>query len=76
MPLNKILWASDGSKGSRGALRWAEMLASQFGAKITAISVVESSDLSRFDVPDKLKEEMSLIDRELVTKESKRLRRV
>lgn len=76
MPLNKILWASDGSKESRGALRWAEMLASRFGAKITAISVVESSDISRFEVPDKLKEEMSLIDRELVTKESKRLRRV
>lgn len=76
MPLNKILWASDGSKESRGALRWAEMLASRFGAKITAISVAESSDISRFEVPDKLKEEMSLIDRELVTKESKRLRRV
>jgi nucleotide-binding universal stress UspA family protein len=76
MPLNKILWASDGSKESRGALRWAEMLASRFGAKITAISVAESSDISRFEVSDKLKEEMSLIDRELVTKESKRLRRV
>lgn len=76
MPLNKILWASDGSKESRGALRWAEMFASEFGAKITAISVVESSDISRFEVSDKLKEEMSLIDRELVTKESKRLRRV
>jgi nucleotide-binding universal stress UspA family protein len=52
------------------------MLASRFGAKITAISVAESSDISRFEVSDKLKEEMSLIDRELLTKESKRLRRV
>ena len=76
MQLNKILWASDGSKESRGALRWAEMFAGRFGAKVMAISVIESPDISRLEVSDKLKKELSLIDRELVTKETERLRRV
>ena len=76
MQLNKILWASDGSKESRGALRWAEMFAGRFGAKVVAMSVIESPDISRLEVSDKLKKELSLIDRELVTKETERLRRV
>ena len=76
MQLNKILWANDGSKESRGALRWAEMFASRFGAKIMVISVIESPGLNTLEVPQELKREISLIDRGLMTKEARRLRRV
>ena len=76
MQLNKILWATDGSKESRGALRWAEMLASRVGAKVIAIRVVEKSDIARFGASDQLKEEISHGERELVAKESKRLGRM
>lgn len=75
MQLNKILWASDGSKESRGALRWAEMLASWFKAKVIAISVIESPEI-KFEAADKLNKDMSLIEQVLVTKETNRLRRV
>ena len=76
MSITKILWASDGSKESLYALGWAEIFASRSGAKLIAISVVESSPISRFEASDSRKEDMSLIDRELVTKESERLRRI
>jgi nucleotide-binding universal stress UspA family protein len=52
------------------------MFAGRFGAKVMAISVIESPDISRLEASDTLKKELSLIDRELVTKEAKRLRRV
>ncbi len=76
MQLKKILWASDGSKESRGALRWVEMFALQCGANVMAISVIESPDTSSSELSDKLKKEMSLVDRELVARESKRLHRI
>jgi nucleotide-binding universal stress UspA family protein len=74
--LNKILLASDGSKESRGALTWAEMLAIRFRAKITAISIVESPDVGSFEFSEKLRKEISLMDRESVRKEAERLPRV
>jgi nucleotide-binding universal stress UspA family protein len=76
MQLKKILWASDGSKESRGALRWAEMFAIRCGANVMAISVVESPDINSSEVSDKLKKEMSLIDRVLVPRQTTRLHRV
>ena len=76
MSIKKILWASDGSKESLDALRWVEMFASRSGARLIAISVVESSPISGAKVSDSLKDDMSLIDGELITKESERLRRI
>ena len=76
MQIKKILWASDGSKESRDALRWAELCATRLGASVSALSVIESPDLCTLEVPDGLKAEISLIDRELGTREAKRLRRL
>jgi len=39
MQIKKILWASDGSTESVDALRWAEVFASQYGAKVIALNV-------------------------------------
>lgn len=76
MQIKKILWASDGSKESRDALRWAEIFATQFGAKVIALSVQETLNLSTLEVPDDLKREFSLIDSETAKREARRLARV
>jgi nucleotide-binding universal stress UspA family protein len=76
MPIKKILWASDGSKESRDALRWAEIFATQFGAKVIALSVQETLNLSTLEVPDDLKREVSLIDSAMAKREARRLARV
>jgi nucleotide-binding universal stress UspA family protein len=74
MRLNKILWATDGSEESRDALRWAEMLAKDFGAKLITISVIEAREISRFEAADKPIEEMSLVEQGLLNKKSNRIR--
>ncbi len=42
MQIREILWASDGSKESRVALRWGELLAKRLGSKIIAFTVLET----------------------------------
>ena len=76
MSIKKILWASDGSKESLDALRWAEMFASRSGAKVIALHVVERSSSSGFKASERPKEDVSLVDRESITKETERVRRV
>jgi nucleotide-binding universal stress UspA family protein len=76
MQVKKILWASDGSKESRDAFRWTELCAGRLGAKVSALSVIESPDLSTLEVPDDVKAEIPVIDRDLGTTERKRLRRI
>ena len=76
MQIKRILWASDGSRESRDALRWVELFATRLGASVSALSVIESPDLCTLEVPDDLKAEISLIDRDLGTREAKRLRRL
>jgi nucleotide-binding universal stress UspA family protein len=75
MQMKRILWASDGSKESRDALRWAEVFAARFGAKVTVLSVQESLNLSA-KVPDDLKRELSRVDFEMRKREAGRLARV
>jgi nucleotide-binding universal stress UspA family protein len=76
MQIKKILWPSDGSKESRDALRWAELCATRLGASVSALSVIESPDLCTLELPDDVKKKIALIDRDLGTREARRLRRV
>jgi hypothetical protein len=64
------------AKESRDALRWARLYATRLGLSVGALSVIESPDLCTLEVPDDLKAEMSLLDRDLRTRETKRLRRL
>ncbi|MGH7848164.1 MAG: universal stress protein [Candidatus Binatia bacterium] len=76
MPLKRILWASDGSKESLEALKWAEVFATRYGAKITALNVIESPNTRTLEVPDDLQREISIIDSEMGKREARRLARV
>jgi nucleotide-binding universal stress UspA family protein len=76
MQIKRILWAGDGSKESDNALRWAEILATRFGAKMIALGVLETLALDTLEVPDDLRREISLIDSEVEKKELRRLTRV
>jgi nucleotide-binding universal stress UspA family protein len=76
MEIKTILWASDGSKESRHALRWAELWATRFRAKVVALSVQETPNLSNLEVPSDLKREISLMDSKLASREVRRLARV
>lgn len=73
MPIKKILWASDGSKESLEALKWAEIFATQYGAKITALSVIEGPNIRALKVPNDLKRDKSIIDSEMGKREARRL---
>jgi nucleotide-binding universal stress UspA family protein len=76
MRIKKILWAYDGSKESLAALKWVRLCATRLGASVNALSVIESPDLCTLEVPDDLKTEISRIDRDLRTREAKRLTRL
>ncbi len=76
MQIKRILWASDGSKESRDALRWAEIFAARFGAKVIVLNVQETMNLSTLEVPEDLKKELSLIGSKIRKREAQRLARV
>lgn len=76
MQIKKILWASDGSKESRDALRWAELCATRLGASVMALSVIESPDLCTLELPDDVKGKIALVDRGLGRRADNRLKRV
>src|ERR687891_327570 len=73
MQIKKILWASDGSKESLEALKWAEIFATRYDAKITALNVIESPNISPLKVSDDLKRDISLIDSVIGKTEARRL---
>ena len=73
MQIKKILWASDGSKESLEALKWAVIFATRYGAKITALNVIESPNISPLKVSDDLKRDISLIDSVMGKREARRL---
>jgi nucleotide-binding universal stress UspA family protein len=70
MPIKRILWASDGSKESRDALRWAEILANQFGARVIGLSVLETLNRDTLKMPADLRKEILRIDSESEKKET------
>jgi nucleotide-binding universal stress UspA family protein len=76
MPIKKILWASDGSKESRDALRWAEILAHRFGARVVGVSVLETVNRDTLKIPADLRKDILRIDREIEKKETTRLTQV
>jgi nucleotide-binding universal stress UspA family protein len=76
MQIKKILWASDGSKQSRDALRWAEVLANQFGARIISLNVIETLNRGTLKMPANLRRDISRIDSEAEKKEMNRLTKV
>jgi nucleotide-binding universal stress UspA family protein len=76
MQIKKILWASDGSRESRDALRWAELFATRLGASVSALSVIESPDLCTLELPDDVKRKIALIDRDLGRRTDNRLKRL
>jgi nucleotide-binding universal stress UspA family protein len=76
MQIKKILWASDGSKQSRDALRWAEVLANQFGARVIGLSVIETLNRGTLKMSANLRRDISRIDSEAEKKEMTRLTKV
>jgi nucleotide-binding universal stress UspA family protein len=76
MQIKKILWASDGSRQSRDALRWAEILANQFGARVIGLSVIETLNRGTLKMPADLRRDISRIDSEVEKKEITQLTRV
>jgi hypothetical protein len=62
MQIKKILWASDGSKESLEALKWVVIFVTRYGAKMTALNVIESPNISPLKVSNDLKRDISLID--------------
>jgi nucleotide-binding universal stress UspA family protein len=73
MQIKKILWASDGSKESLEALKWAVIFATRYDAKITALNVIESTNISTLKVSDDLKKDISLVDSVMGKTEARRL---
>src|ERR1700741_3994303 len=49
MNIQRILWASDGSKESEEALRYARFLAKRFNSEITGIHVIEMHEKLLYD---------------------------
>lgn len=76
MQIREILWASDGSKESRDALRWGELLANRLGSKIIAFTVLETPNFSNLAVSDDLMGELSVIETKTRQRETKRLERI
>lgn len=76
MQIKKILWASDGSRESRNALRWAELFATRLGASVSALSVIESPDLCTLKLPDDVNKKITFIDRDLGRRTDNRLKRL
>jgi nucleotide-binding universal stress UspA family protein len=75
MQLKKILWASDGSKESDEALKWANILANRFGAKVIALNVLETLNAESLKSADHLKREISLIESGTGQTQARRLTR-
>jgi nucleotide-binding universal stress UspA family protein len=76
MQMREILWASDGSKESRTALRWGELLAKQLGSKITAFTAVESPNLSNLAVSAEIRGRLSAVETKTRQRETRRLDRI
>ena len=76
MQIREILWASDGSKESRAALRWGELLARRLGSKIVPFTVLETPNLSNLAVSADLRGQLSAVETKIRQRESKRLDRI
>ncbi|MCI0454329.1 MAG: universal stress protein [Candidatus Dadabacteria bacterium] len=73
MEINKILWASDGSKESEMALKYVELFAAKYGSEIIGLSVIQPMDLERLKVPSEVRRELFSIQASLEKKEYNRI---
>jgi nucleotide-binding universal stress UspA family protein len=76
MPIKRILLATDGSKESDHALRWAELIAVRFGASVTAVTVLETLNRDALKLPANLKGDISAVDSQILNSEQSRLDRI
>jgi nucleotide-binding universal stress UspA family protein len=75
MEINKILWASDGSKESDMALKYVELFANKYGSKIIGLSVIQPIDVEMLRVPPEVKKELFSIQASLEKKEYERIKK-
>lgn len=64
MKINKILWATDGSKVSRDALNWAKLFAKTFGAEIIGIHVLKPIEKKIYEIAGRKLDLKSLMEKE------------
>jgi nucleotide-binding universal stress UspA family protein len=65
LTINKILWATDGSKISQDALNWARLFAKSFGAEIIGIHVLKPIDKKIYQIAGRRLDMKDLMEREL-----------
>jgi nucleotide-binding universal stress UspA family protein len=65
LTINKILWATDGSKISQDALNWARLFAKSFGAEIIGIHVLKPIDKKIYQIAGRKLDMKDLMEREL-----------
>jgi nucleotide-binding universal stress UspA family protein len=66
LKIDKILWATDGSKVSRDALNWAKLFAKTFGAEIIGIHVLKPIEKKIYEIAGRKLDLRSLIEKESV----------
>jgi nucleotide-binding universal stress UspA family protein len=64
LKINKILWATDGSKVSRDALNWAKLFAKTFGAEIIGIHVLRPIEKKIYEIAGRKLDLKSLMEKE------------
>ena len=64
MKINKILWATDGSKVSQDALNWAKLFAKTFGAEIIGIHILKPIEKKIYEIAGRKLDVKSLMEKE------------
>jgi nucleotide-binding universal stress UspA family protein len=64
LKINKILWATDGSKVSRDALNWAKLFAKTFGTEIIGIHVLKPIEKKIYEIAGRKLDLKSLMEKE------------
>lgn len=64
MKINKILWATDGSKVSQDALNWAKLFAKTFGAEMMGIHVLKPIEKKIYEIAGRKLDVKSLMEKE------------
>jgi nucleotide-binding universal stress UspA family protein len=64
LKINKILWATDGSKVSQYALNWAKLFAKTFGAEIIGIHILKPIEKKIYEIAGRKLDVKSLMEKE------------
>ena len=64
LKIDKILWATDGSKVSRDALNWTKLFAKTFGAEIVGIHVLKPIEKKIYEIAGRKLDLKSLMEKE------------